>query len=125
MLVKSIKARAIVRGYVRGCFPSEISSMRYGIGARRDRLTGCRREHSAVRPHQQALAVRLRCDCLDQSRNRCRSCERHPNVKVILTSAYRREVIEDLMSVAQVRGFIRKPFQLSDLVRTLGSDLAS
>jgi len=42
-----------------------------------------------------------------------------PDIRVILTSAYSQEMIADAMSVPQVRTFIRKPFQLGDLVKTL------
>jgi two-component system, cell cycle sensor histidine kinase and response regulator CckA len=42
-----------------------------------------------------------------------------PNSKVILTSAYSREMVASGLSAPQIRGFIRKPFRLADLVRTL------
>jgi PAS domain S-box-containing protein len=42
-----------------------------------------------------------------------------PDIRVILTSAYSQEMIADAMSVPQVRTFIRKPFQLGDLAKTL------
>ena len=45
-----------------------------------------------------------------------------PNIRVILTSAYSREILEILtptMSASQIRGFIRKPYQLGDLVQIL------
>ena len=47
-----------------------------------------------------------------------------PDVKVILTSAYSREMLPQSLD-GQVRGFIRKPFQLSDLVQLLQETLAS
>jgi PAS domain S-box-containing protein len=42
-----------------------------------------------------------------------------PDMKVVLTSAYPQEMVMDGASTPQVRAFIRKPFQLADLVRTL------
>jgi PAS domain S-box-containing protein len=42
-----------------------------------------------------------------------------PDVKVVLTSAYSEEMARRVVGNEQVRGFIRKPFQLSELVRTL------
>jgi PAS domain S-box-containing protein len=47
-----------------------------------------------------------------------------PDVKVILTSAYSRDMLPQSLD-GQVRGFIRKPFQLSDLVQLLQETLAS
>jgi two-component system cell cycle sensor histidine kinase/response regulator CckA len=47
-----------------------------------------------------------------------------PDVRVILTSAYSQEMIADAMSVPQVRTFIRKPFQLGDLAKTLRNVLS-
>ena len=48
-----------------------------------------------------------------------------PNIRVILTSAYSQEMIAGAMSPPQIRGFIRKPFQLRDLLKTLRSSLPS
>ena len=45
-----------------------------------------------------------------------------PDLKVVLTSAYSREVIDGSMSVPQVYPFIRKPFQLRELLKTLRSE---
>jgi CheY-like chemotaxis protein len=42
-----------------------------------------------------------------------------PHIGVILTSAYSREMLARALSEPQVRGFIRKPYQLADLVRTI------
>ena len=42
-----------------------------------------------------------------------------PNIKVILTSAYSQEMLTPPMSASQIHGFIRKPYQLGDLVQTL------
>jgi two-component system, cell cycle sensor histidine kinase and response regulator CckA len=47
------------------------------------------------------------------------------NIKVILMSAYSQEAIARAMSYPHVRTFIRKPFQLADLVKTLRSSLSS
>jgi CheY-like chemotaxis protein len=42
-----------------------------------------------------------------------------PNIRVILTSAYSQEMLKPPMSASQIYGFIRKPYQLGDLVYTL------
>jgi PAS domain S-box-containing protein len=47
-----------------------------------------------------------------------------PNIRVILTSAYSQEMIEGSMSAPQIRSFIRKPFQLDDLLKTFWSSLS-
>jgi DNA-binding NtrC family response regulator len=47
------------------------------------------------------------------------------DVRVILTSAYEQEMITEAMRTPQVRSFIRKPFQLGDLAKTLRSALSS
>src|SRR5262249_50824342 len=44
-----------------------------------------------------------------------------PDIRVILTSAYSREMIEGSMSAPQIRSFVRKPFQFGDLLKTLRS----
>ena len=51
------------------------------------------------------------------------AAEARPDVRVILTSAYGPEMITGTMEAPQIRGFIRKPFQLGDLVQTLRSAL--
>ena len=48
-----------------------------------------------------------------------------PDIRVILTSAYSEEMISGAVSVPQIRDFIRKPFQLGDLVQTVRSTLSS
>lgn len=48
-----------------------------------------------------------------------------PDVRVILTSAYSREMIASAMTAPQIRDFIRKPFQLPALVKTLRNTLSS
>jgi PAS domain S-box-containing protein len=45
--------------------------------------------------------------------------------KVILTSAYSEETARKIVSVPQIRGFIRKPFQLGVLKKTLRNALSS
>jgi len=47
------------------------------------------------------------------------------NIKVVLTSAYSPEMAAQAMSAPQVRRFIRKPFQLEELLKTLRSCLSS
>jgi len=48
-----------------------------------------------------------------------------PDIKVILTSAYSQKMLTPPLSASQIRGFIRKPFQLGDLVQTLENAFAS
>jgi len=48
-----------------------------------------------------------------------------PNLKVVLTSAYRKETVDVSFAGLQVEHFIRKPFQLDDLVAFLRGTLAS
>jgi CheY-like chemotaxis protein len=48
-----------------------------------------------------------------------------PDIKVILTSAYSQEMIEDSMRTPQIRSFIRKPFQIGELLKMLRSSLSS
>jgi hypothetical protein len=43
---------------------------------------------------------------------------------VILTSAYGEEMTTNGMRAPQIRGFIRKPFQMDDLVKTLRNTLS-
>jgi two-component system cell cycle sensor histidine kinase/response regulator CckA len=47
-----------------------------------------------------------------------------PDIKVILTSAYGEEMTTNAMRAPQIRGFIRKPFQMDDLVKTLRNTLS-
>jgi len=47
-----------------------------------------------------------------------------PDIRVILTSAYSQEMIKGRVSAPQVRTFIRKPFQVGDLVKTLENVLS-
>jgi CheY-like chemotaxis protein/two-component sensor histidine kinase len=42
-----------------------------------------------------------------------------PDIKIILTSAYSREMIMDKMRASQIYGFIRKPFQVVELTKML------
>jgi CheY-like chemotaxis protein len=46
-----------------------------------------------------------------------------PRMGVILTSAYSRDMIAGVMDAPQIRAFIRKPFQLADLLNTLRNSL--
>jgi len=48
-----------------------------------------------------------------------------PDIRVILTSAYSQEMTKGAVSAPQVRSFIRKPFQLGDLVKTLENALSA
>jgi PAS domain S-box-containing protein len=48
-----------------------------------------------------------------------------PNIKVILTSAYSQEMIRGSMRAPQIRSFIRKPFQIGELLNLLRSSLSS
>jgi two-component system cell cycle sensor histidine kinase/response regulator CckA len=48
-----------------------------------------------------------------------------PDLKVILTSAYSEEMVMATMSSPLIRGFIRKPFQLGDLLQTFRNVLSS
>jgi PAS domain S-box-containing protein len=48
-----------------------------------------------------------------------------PDIRVILTSAHSRELIEGTINAPQVRSFIRKPFPFSDLLKELRSTLSS
>jgi PAS domain S-box-containing protein len=48
-----------------------------------------------------------------------------PEIKVIITSAYGEEMARASLTASQVRGFVRKPFQLSTLVATLRNALSS
>jgi DNA-binding response OmpR family regulator len=47
-----------------------------------------------------------------------------PDIRVILTSAYSQEMTKGTVSAPQVRSFIRKPFQLGDLLKTLENVLS-
>jgi DNA-binding NtrC family response regulator len=46
-----------------------------------------------------------------------------PAVKVVLTSAYSREMVAQSFEAPIVRGFIRKPFQFGDLLKLLRTTL--
>jgi CheY-like chemotaxis protein len=49
----------------------------------------------------------------------------NPDIRVILTSAYSQETIASAMKQPQIRSFIRKPFQLGDLLEALRGCLSS
>ncbi len=46
-----------------------------------------------------------------------------PDIRVILTSAYSQEMMAGEMNAPQISGFIRKPFQVGDLVKKLQNTL--
>ena len=48
-----------------------------------------------------------------------------PDIRVILTSAYSQEMFSHATSIPQIRNFIRKPFQLVNLLNTLRNTLSS
>ena len=48
-----------------------------------------------------------------------------PDTRVILTSAYSQDMLKLPMNEPQIRGFIRKPFQFGDLLKTLCNSLLS
>jgi PAS domain S-box-containing protein len=47
-----------------------------------------------------------------------------PDIRVVLTSAYSQEMFADAANIPQIRSFIRKPFQIGNLLRTLRSSLS-
>jgi PAS domain S-box-containing protein len=49
----------------------------------------------------------------------------HPDVKVVVTSAYSEETVKAAISSAVIRGFIRKPFRLTDLAQYLRGVLSA
>jgi two-component system, cell cycle sensor histidine kinase and response regulator CckA len=51
------------------------------------------------------------------------AAEVRPDTRVILTSAHSREMLTSAINTAQVRGFVRKPFQLADLLKALRENL--
>jgi len=52
------------------------------------------------------------------------SVQIQPNIKIILTSAYSEEMAKPELQVPQVRGFVRKPFQVEAIVKLLRRVLA-
>jgi len=48
-----------------------------------------------------------------------------PDIRVVLTSAYSEQMVMGAMVTPQVRSFIRKPFQLADLVKALQNALST
>ena len=48
-----------------------------------------------------------------------------PDLKMILTSAYGKETVDTTFAGLRIEHFIRKPFQLGDLVRLLGDVLSA
>jgi signal transduction histidine kinase/CheY-like chemotaxis protein len=53
------------------------------------------------------------------------AAQRRPDIKVLLTSAYTKEMIAGEMTAPQIRGFLRKPFPLHDLLRVVRTALFS
>jgi PAS domain S-box-containing protein len=53
------------------------------------------------------------------------AAKNRPDIRVILTSAYSPEMSTSAMSLPQIRTFIRKPYQLGDLLSTLRNVLSS
>ena len=51
------------------------------------------------------------------------AAEIRPDTRVILTSAYSREMLTPALNTAKVRGFVRKPFRLADLLKTIRENL--
>jgi CheY-like chemotaxis protein len=47
-----------------------------------------------------------------------------PGIRIILTTAYSREMATPAFEARQVKGFIRKPYQIGDLVGLLGDVLS-
>jgi two-component system cell cycle sensor histidine kinase/response regulator CckA len=48
-----------------------------------------------------------------------------PDIKIILTSAYSRRMAVPSLDASQIKGFIRKPFQLDELVQLLKATLST
>ena len=48
-----------------------------------------------------------------------------PDMRLILTSAFGKEIIAGSMNASQTHGFIRKPFRIQDLLNLLRATLAS
>jgi PAS domain S-box-containing protein len=48
-----------------------------------------------------------------------------PNIRVILTSAYGEETVADAIGAPQISHFIRKPFPIRELLKTIRSSLSS
>ena len=60
------------------------------------------------------------------SREVIREAQRtRPSVKVVLTSAYSQEMVAESIDASIVKNFIRKPFQVGDLVKLLRATLDS
>ena len=49
------------------------------------------------------------------------AAEARPEMKLVLTSAYDEKLVRSTVGAAQACGFVRKPFQVEELVHTLGS----
>jgi PAS domain S-box-containing protein len=53
------------------------------------------------------------------------AAEARPNTRIVLTSAYSEQTARSALSGPQLVGFVRKPFRIDDLVRTLRNALSS
>ena len=53
------------------------------------------------------------------------AAEARPDIKVIMTSAFSEEMVRSTATAPQICGFVRKPFQFEDLLKTLQSSLSS
>jgi DNA-binding NtrC family response regulator len=52
------------------------------------------------------------------------AAQARPEIKVLLTSAYSQEMIAATMSAPQICGFVRKPFQFADLLKSIQSSMS-
>jgi DNA-binding NtrC family response regulator len=52
------------------------------------------------------------------------AAEARPNLKLVLTSAYDEKLVRTTVSASQTCSFVRKPFQVDELVHTLRSALS-
>jgi DNA-binding NarL/FixJ family response regulator len=52
------------------------------------------------------------------------AAEARPGLKVVLTCAYDEKLVRATVGATQACGFIRKPFQVDDLVHTLRSAMS-
>jgi PAS domain S-box-containing protein len=54
-----------------------------------------------------------------------KAAEARPDIRLIMTSAFTEEMVRSKVTSPQTFGFIRKPFQFGDLLKTLRSSLSS
>jgi CheY-like chemotaxis protein len=87
-----------------------------------------RRALEQVRSHKNAIDVMLLDVTLPGMSSRdvfARAQDLCPNLKVIFTSAYSRETVDGFVAGVSVDRFIRKPFQLADLMAVVRNALSS